>query len=87
MMLQKNHKKNIIPIGHKFLITHSKTYYFLVIDATFALDNLSRFRKSLSERLQKLIMTTDDSFSDEKLYYDINKEAAKIFALPSVKID
>ena len=37
--------------------------------------------------MQKLIMTTDDSFSDEKLHYDINEEAAKIFALPSGKID
>ena len=32
-------------------------------------------------------MTTDDKIRDEKLPYDINKEAAKISALSSDKID
>ena len=32
-------------------------------------------------------MTTDDRVRDEKLQYDINKEAAKISALLSRKID
>ena len=32
-------------------------------------------------------MTTDDNIRGEKLQYDINREAAKISALPSVKID
>ena len=32
-------------------------------------------------------MTVDVSFSDEKLHYDIKKEAAKMLALPSGKID
>ena len=31
--------------------------------------------------MQKLIMTTDYEISDEKLYYDINREAAMISAL------
>ena len=31
-------------------------------------------------------MTTDDKIIDEKLQYDINKEAAKISALSSSKI-
>ena len=31
-------------------------------------------------------MTIDDKIGDEKLQYDINKEAAKISALSSVKI-
>ena len=31
-------------------------------------------------------MTIDDQIRDEKLQYDINKEAAKISALPSGKI-
>ena len=31
-------------------------------------------------------MTTDDKIGDEKLQYDINKEAAKISALSSGKI-
>ena len=32
-------------------------------------------------------MTTDDKIEDEKLQYNINREAAKIPALPSIKID
>ena len=32
-------------------------------------------------------MTTDDKITDEKLQYDINKEAAKISTLSSGKID
>ena len=32
-------------------------------------------------------MTIDDKIKDEKLKYDINREAAKISALSSVKID
>ena len=32
-------------------------------------------------------MTTDDEIKDEKLKYDINREAAKISALLSGKID
>ena len=32
-------------------------------------------------------MTIDDKIGDEKLQYDINREAAKISALSSCKID
>ena len=32
-------------------------------------------------------MTTNDQIRDEKLQYDINRESAKISALPSTKID
>ena len=32
-------------------------------------------------------MTTEDQIRDKKLQYDINREAAKISALPSGKID
>ena len=32
-------------------------------------------------------MTIEDQIRDEKLQYDINREAAKISALPSGKID
>ena len=32
-------------------------------------------------------MTTEDKIIDEKLEHDINREAAKILALPSGKID
>ena len=48
----------------------------LVIDATFAPDNPLHFRKNLLERTKKVITTTDDKIRDEKLQYDINKEAA-----------
>ena len=54
-----------------------RPYLFLVIDATLASDNPSRFRKNLLERIWKLIMTTDDKIRDEKLQNDINREAAK----------
>ena len=53
-----------------------KPYFFLVIDAALPSNNLSRFRKNLSKRIQKLIMTTDDKIRDEKLQYDINGEVA-----------
>ena len=43
--------------------------------------NPLRLRKILLERIQKLIMTIDDKIRDEKLEYDINREAAKIEAL------
>ena len=33
------------------------------------------------------IMTTDDQIRDEKLQYDINRESAKMSALPSTKIN
>ena len=36
---------------------------------------------------EKIIMTIDDKIRDEKLQYDINREAAKISALPSRKVD
>ena len=32
-------------------------------------------------------MTTDDQIRDEKLQYDINRKAAKIYVLSSGKID
>ena len=49
----------------------------MIINTTLALDNSLRFRKNLLERIQKLIMTIDDKIKDEKLQYDINREAAK----------
>ena len=59
----------------------AKPYSFLVIDTTLASDNPLRFRKNLLERIQKLNMTIDDKIRDEKLQYDINREAVKISAL------
>ena len=65
----------------------AKLYSFLVIDATLPSDISLRFRKNLLERISKLIMTIDDKIRDENLQYDNNREAAKISALSSVKID
>ena len=65
----------------------SKPYSFLVINTTLASDDTSRFRKSLLERIQKLITPIDDKIKDEKLQYNIDREAAKISALLSGKID
>ena len=65
----------------------AKPYSFLVIDPTLASDNPSRVRKNFRERIKKLIMTNDDKIRDEKLQYDINREAAKISVLSSGEID
>ena len=46
-----------------------------------------RVRRNLVKRIQKLIMTIDDKIRDEKLQHDTNREAAKISALLSGKID
>ena len=51
----------------------AKSYFFLVTDTTLASQS---FRKNI-----KLIITIDDKIRDEKLEYDINKEAEKISAL------
>ena len=57
-----------------------------VNDTTLASDNPLDFRRNLLERIQKLIMTTDDKIRDAKLKYVVNKEAAKVTALSSDKI-
>ena len=59
----------------------AKPYFFLVIDTTLASDNSSCFRINFLERIEKLIMTIADKNIDEKLQYDINREAAKMLAL------
>ena len=59
----------------------AKPYSFLVIDNTLTSDDLSRFRKNLIERIQKLIMTIDNEIRHYKLKYDINTEAVEISAL------
>ena len=62
-------------------------YSFLVIDATLASDNPLHFRNNLVKTISKLIMKIDDKIRDEKLQYDIKREAVKISALSSGKID
>ena len=64
----------------------AKPYSFLIIDITLTSDNLLRFRKNIIERIQKLIMTTDDKLRDEKLQYNINSEKVRISAASSRKI-
>ena len=51
---------------------HQRTLY--VLDVIFL------------ERIQKLIMTTEDKIRNEKLQYDINREVAKISEWLSGKI-
>ena len=82
-----NHSSDIdLRDMHVYKKCIAKLYSFLVIDATLALDDPSRFRKNLLERIKKIIMTTDKIIY-EKLQYDINREAAKISTLSSGKID
>ena len=64
-----------------------KPYSFLVIDTSLASDNPLPFRNNLSEGIWKLTMTIDDKIKDEKLQFDINRDAARISALSSGKID
>ena len=45
----------------------AKSYSFLVNDTTLASDNPLRFRKNLLARIYKLIMTTEDKITDEKI--------------------
>ena len=56
-------------------------------DATLASDNRLCLRKNLLERIQKIIMKIVDKTRDEKLQYDIYREAAKISALSPSKSD
>ena len=53
-----------------------KPYSFINIGTTLATDN-----KEYKERIQKLVMTTEDKIRDGKLKYNINREAAKISTL------
>ena len=61
-----------------------KLYSFFVTDTS---DDLLRFRKNLSERIEKWTIEIDGKISFEKLNYNGNREAAKISALWSGKID
>ena len=58
----------------KMYIPYSlKPHSFIIIGTTLATDN-----KEYKERIQKLVMTTEGKIRDEKLKYNINREAAKI---------
>ena len=58
----------------------AKPYSFLVIDAILVSDNPSSFWKNLLQKVKKLIMSIN-KIRDEKLQYDISKEATKTSAL------
>ena len=55
----------------------AEPYSFLVNDTTLRSDDSLRFRKNLKIMYNKM-MTLEDQIRDEKLQYDINREAAKI---------
>ena len=59
----------------------------MVIHCTLTSDNLLHFRKNLLERIEKLITAVDGKIRDEKLQCNVDREAAKISALSSSKID
>ena len=63
----------------------AKQYSFSVNDTTLASNNTLRFRKNLFNNITK-IMTINDQIRDEKIQYNINREAAKISTLSSGKI-
>ena len=68
---------------------YQKTIFFFSyrcysLDAT---GSPSRFRNNFFKRIQKTIVKTDDKIKDEKLQIEIIREAAKISALSSKKVD
>ena len=63
----------------------AEPYYFLVNDTTLSSDNSLKFRKNHLKEICNKIMTIDDHIEDEKLQYDINREAGNISALSSGK--
>ena len=90
--LQQTAFNHLSDIDFKDFINLSKTctakpYSFLVFDATLASYNSLCFKKNLLKRIWKLIMTIDDKIRDEKLQYDINRDAANVSTLSSGKID
>ena len=72
-----NHSSDIDPqdfmnLYEKFI---AAPFSFLVIDTTLPSDDSSRFRKNIFDTLLKLITTIGDKIKDEKLQYNINREA------------
>ena len=62
------------------LLKHTaEPYSFLVNDTTLPSNNPLRFRKNVFGIYNK-IMTINHQIRDEKLQFDINREAAKISA-------
>ena len=59
----------------------AEPYSFLVNDATLTSGNPLRFRKNLLKKIYNKIMPINDQIRDERLQYDIKREAFKISAL------
>ena len=64
-----------------------RTIFFLVNNTNLPSDNPLGFRENLLKEIYNKIITIDDQIRDEKLQYDINREAAKICAWSSGKIN
>ena len=62
-------------------------YYFLVNDTTLPSDIPLKFRKKFLKQIYDKIMTIDDQIKDKELQYNNNREAAKLSAFSSAKID
>ena len=58
----------------------------MVNDTTLPRDNPSDLDKIFHKEIYNKSMTIDGQIEDEKLQYDINREAAKVSALSSEKL-
>ena len=65
----------------------TETYSFFVNDTTLPSNKSLGFRKNLLKWIDNKIIKIDDQIKEEKLQYDINREAAKISAFSSGKIN
>ena len=65
----------------------AEPYSFLVNDTTLPSDDPFRVQKESFEIIYNKIMIIEDQIRDEKLQYDITKDAVKISALSSGKIN
>ena len=76
----KIYKKNTAE-PYSFLVNHATLFWLMIITWSF------KVQKESFKTIYNKIMTIKDQIRDEKLQYDINREAAKISALSSDKID
>ena len=71
---------------------YQRTIFFLTIDATLPSDNPLKFRKNLFDTLQKMTVTDQIKILNRKnrpneSQHDLDREAAKIFAVSSNNLD
>ena len=65
----------------------SKPYSSLNIDTTLPADNSLRFRKNLKMTLTDEFKILDDKIKANQSQYNLDREAAEIFALSSKELD